>query len=75
MRFALFESSMYRSVGSGHLQDHRADVEPGDCGNVRALRSELRLVILGPKVQGARSDVARQTPRASGRSKFGLLHA
>ena len=67
--------STRRSVGSGHLQDHRANVKSGDCGNVRALRGELRIVIPGPKVQGTRPDVTRRPPRTSGRSKFGLLHA
>jgi len=72
--WALFES-LCRSVGSCHLQDHWTDVKPGDCGNVRALRSELWIVILGPEVPGARPDVACGPSRASGCSKFSLLHA
>ena len=63
--FTFFQSSVYRPVGFGHLQDHRADVKPGDCGNVRTVRGELRIVIPGPKVQGARPDVACRPSRAS----------
>jgi hypothetical protein len=70
-----FDTSKYRFVGSGHLQDHRTDVESGDRGNVRALRSELRFVVLGPTVQGTCPDPARRSPRTFGRPKFGLLHA